>query len=237
MDLRASKPLINFRLQLQGGERVLDAGCGNGSDVVELASHVGPHGRVIGVDISESLIAKAQRAYGTSGLPIEFQLADAQALPFDDDSFDACRTERMLMHVSDAEKALSELVRVTQPGGRLAVCDFDWDTIFIDSPHVEVTRKVVRCFSDAIRHPWIGRQLPRLVRRSGVVDINVDTATIFIGFEVMNLLIGGSLANAQRAGTLQPSEIQMWWEVLEQAARGGNFLCGFTAFIVSGTVG
>jgi ubiquinone/menaquinone biosynthesis C-methylase UbiE len=51
-------------------------------------------------------------------LPVEFVIDDAQALHFEDASFDACRTERMLMHVSDAERAFAEMVRVIRRGGR-----------------------------------------------------------------------------------------------------------------------
>ena len=54
-----------------------------------------------------------------------FEVGDAQALRFADGAFDAVRTERMLMHVPDADRAFAEMVRVLRPGGRLAVFDFE----------------------------------------------------------------------------------------------------------------
>ena len=80
-------------------------------------------------------------------------------LRFATGSFDGCRAERVLMHVPDPIRALSEMLRVTKPGGRVSVFDFDWDTFVIDSPHSDTTRRVVSSFSDSIRNGWIGRQL------------------------------------------------------------------------------
>ena len=54
------------------------------------------------------------------------------------------------------------MVRVTRPGGRIVVFDFDWDTLIIDHPDKETTRTVVLTYSDSIQNGWIGRQLPRL---------------------------------------------------------------------------
>ncbi|MGZ4304736.1 MAG: methyltransferase domain-containing protein [Solirubrobacteraceae bacterium] len=119
---------------------MLDLGCGTGADVIDIARLVGPGGRVVGVDVSEALIAEARRRWDDSGLPIEFRLGDAQQLEFDDDSFDACRTKRMLMHVPDERRALAEMVRVTRRGGRVAAFDFDWDTHIVDSLHKDATR-------------------------------------------------------------------------------------------------
>ncbi|MDA4130553.1 MAG: methyltransferase domain-containing protein, partial [Thaumarchaeota archaeon] len=150
--IRASKPIILEGLQLRRGARVLDAGCGPGSDAFEIARIVGNTGKVVGIDVSEVMINEARKRASNLGLPVEFEVGDAQHLRFEDNSFDACRTERMLMHVPDAEKALSEMIRVTRSAGHLSVFDFDWDTVVVDSPYKETTRKVVHSFSDGIRN-------------------------------------------------------------------------------------
>src|SRR5262249_26305860 len=97
----ASKPIILAGLQLTAAERVLGVGCGVGDDAFDLARVVGSGGRVVGVDISESMINAARDRASVQNLAVEFEMGDAQALHFADETFDACRTERMLMHVPD----------------------------------------------------------------------------------------------------------------------------------------
>ena len=58
------------------------------------------------------MILKARRRAVARGFPAGFEVGDAQAVRFADATFDACRTERMLMHVPDAERAFAEMVRV-----------------------------------------------------------------------------------------------------------------------------
>lgn len=232
-----SKPIILDGLQLSSGSRVLDLGCGMGADVFDIAQRVGSAGSATGVDVSEVMIAQARKRAEGLNLPVSFEVADAQALRFEDATFDACRTERMLMHVPDPELALSEMVRVTKPSGRISVLDFDWDTFVIDSPDKATTRAVVTAFSDGIRNGWIGRALPRLFREKGMGDVGVMGNTVFIDFEFLGLLIGGRLTAAQAAGIVDPSDVSAWWKGLAEADERGNFLAGFTAFIVSGSKG
>ena len=145
-DIVSSKPIILSGLRLTGGERVLDLGCGLGDDTFEIARVVGSRGRAVGVDVSETMILEARRRAASLDLAVEFEVGDAQALRFDDGAFDACRTERMLMHVPDAERAFAEMARVVCRGGRLSVFDFDWETQIVDSPYPETTRLITLLF-------------------------------------------------------------------------------------------
>jgi ubiquinone/menaquinone biosynthesis C-methylase UbiE len=233
--IRAGKSIIIDQLRLSGGEALLDAGCGTGDDAVQLARVVGATGRVAGVDISEVMIAEARRRAAGCELPVEFEVGDAQSLRFEDDTFDACRVERMLMHVPDAQQALSELVRVTRPGGRVVVFDFDWDTVVVDSDHRAVTRRIMRSFSDAIRNDWIGRQLPRRFAEHGLTDVSITPHTVLLHFEFTQLLWGGHLTRAQQAGVVTAAEVAEWWDGLSRAHEQGRFFAGLTAFIVAGT--
>ena len=221
-------------LRLGGGEKVLDLGCGAGEDAFDIAARVGPGGHVTGVDISEFLIAEAIRRSSVRNLSVNFEVGDARSLRFADESFDAVRTERMLMHVPDPVRALGEMTRVVKAGGRMAVQDFDWETQFCDSPHRETTRKIALSFCDGMKNGWIGRCLPRLFREAGMTDVTVSFRTVTISYDFLQLLVGGHVARAASSGVLSENEADLWWTHLARANAAGSFLYGFTAFVVSG---
>lgn len=103
------------------GEQVLDIGCGCGLTTIELARRVGPTGRVVGVDISQPMLAEAERrAAGAGGAAIEFQAGDAQIFSFDDQRFDLVFSRFGVMFFEDPTAAFANLRRALRPGGRLA---------------------------------------------------------------------------------------------------------------------
>ena len=111
---------------LQPGLSLLDVGCGPGTITLDLARHVAP-GAVVGVDTSEAVLDIARTAAEQAGEPaVTFQVADAMALPFDDDTFDVVHAHQVLQHLTDPVAALRELRRVTRPGGVVAVRDADY---------------------------------------------------------------------------------------------------------------
>jgi hypothetical protein len=126
------------------------------------------------------------------------------------------------------------MVRVTRPGGKVVVFDFDWDTVFADSPYKETTRKLVHVFSDGIKHGWIGRSLPRLFHAAGLTEVTcVPHAVRWYG-AFAHRIFDGHLAKAQQAGVLSADELASWWHHLEQAEAAGQFHLGILGFIVSG---
>lgn len=233
--IRQGKSLIRQRLGLRAGDAVLDVGCGPGISLLEMTEVVGPGGRLVGVDASETMIAEARRRAASRGFAATFELGDVQALPFPDGTFEVCHAERLLMHVPDAERTLAEMVRVAQPGGRIGVFDFDWDTTIVDGPDKETTRTIVRTFSDAIRHGWIGRQLPRLFQEQGLVGVTFEAIPVFVPYAFAELLLGGHTTRLQADGVLTPEQARAWWEQLQSANERDVFLLGFTGFIVVGT--
>jgi len=102
------------------GGSALDVATGTGDLAFALRRVVGPRGRVVGVDVTEPMLALArQKSAGLEQAP-EFQRADALDLPFPDASFDAVTIGFGLRNVTDVPRALSEMRRVLKPGGRMA---------------------------------------------------------------------------------------------------------------------
>jgi ubiquinone/menaquinone biosynthesis C-methylase UbiE len=96
LDIQKSKSIILDGLRLREGLSVLDIGCGTGADVTEIARRVGSSGSVTGIDMSEAMIAEAQKRTAGSGLLVAFEVGNAMELRFKSGTFDGCRTERML---------------------------------------------------------------------------------------------------------------------------------------------
>jgi ubiquinone/menaquinone biosynthesis C-methylase UbiE len=232
--IQASKRLMLERMALAPGQAVLEVGCGPGTDVFDLAEIVGPAGRLIGLDASEVMIAQARQRASERQLPITFEIGQVQALPFPDATFDVCRAARLLEHLPDAGQAISEMVRVTRPGGRVVVFDFDWDTLIIDHPDKDTTRTIVRMYSDSIQNGWIGRQLPRLFKEQHLEVLSVDPLQVFLHYALTELSFGSHLAQLQASGTLSPSQARQWWEYLQHADKHGTLLVSFTSFIIVG---
>lgn len=108
------------------GHRVLDIGCGTGTQAIATYGRSQPGGSVVGVDASGKMLAVARRKVGRAGLDIPFHHADAARLPFEDGRFDIV-TITTAMHMVPPDRrslCLREAARVLRPGGRLLVIDY-----------------------------------------------------------------------------------------------------------------
>ena len=110
--------------KINQGEQVLDIGCGAGVDTILAALSVGPKGSVVGVDIVPEMISRAERNLQMMDLDnVDFQNTSGENLPFADDTFDAVISNGVINLIPDKEAALSEIIRVLKPAGRLMVAD------------------------------------------------------------------------------------------------------------------
>ena len=110
--------------ELRPGERVVDVGCGAGIDSLIATKKVGPEGRVIGVDMTPSMLEKARCAAEEAGLAnVEFRQGYAETLPIADGWADVVISNGVLNLMPDKAAALEEMSRVLKPGGRLQIGD------------------------------------------------------------------------------------------------------------------
>jgi demethylmenaquinone methyltransferase/2-methoxy-6-polyprenyl-1,4-benzoquinol methylase len=110
---------------LSPGARVLDVATGTGDLAFALAGAVGPTGEVIAADFSEKMLEFArQKGLARPGVGlVSFSTANALALPFEDDEFDAATVGFGVRNFSDLQLGLGELARVVRPGGRVVILE------------------------------------------------------------------------------------------------------------------
>jgi SAM-dependent methyltransferase len=109
---------------LESGERVVDVGCGAGFDTILAADQVGPHGRVIGVDMTPEMLAKARRTVDELGLDhVEIREGLAEQLPLEDDWADVVISNGVINLCPDKATVFAEIHRVLRPGGTLQFAD------------------------------------------------------------------------------------------------------------------
>jgi len=111
---------------LKAGQKALDLAGGTGDLAMKMSAMVGPAGLVVLSDINGSMLRRGRERLIDHGIAgnVEYVQANAECLPFQDDTFDCITMAFGLRNVTDKDKALRSMYRVLKPGGRLLVLEF-----------------------------------------------------------------------------------------------------------------
>lgn len=196
------------------GERVIDIACGTGA----LALHLAARGvKVTAIDHSPAMIARLCARAAEEGLDIDARAADALALPFEDGIFDASLSAFGIFLFPDNEAGLREAVRVTRPGGTVAIAT--WQGDFGAGPSLLLHGTFRKVFPDRpIRLPSAGAAawgkpdvLARAMVAAGLDHVRVTASTMDWVFASAQSVI----EHAERLFKVFPS-----WAELDEAERG-----------------
>jgi len=223
-------------------KHLLDIGCGPGLDTVALAELVGKQGRVEGVDYDPAMVQAAVSLTRANHFDdrVRHHVGSAIQLPFADNRFDAVRSERLFMHLANAETALAEAVRVTKPGGRVVVVDTDWGSLSTHTGADELERRLVQFRAEEfLANGYSGRRLSGLFSALALQEINIETVALHTtDLNLWQLLTQtDQVADIARTrGVLTEAEFQHWNNALMHSSETGAFFGSVSVVTVSATV-
>lgn len=156
-------------LSLKPGETVVDLGSGAGIDVFLAARAVGPNGRVIGVDMTPAMLAKARANAERSGFTqVEFREGRLEALPVAESSVDAVTSNCVINLVPDKAVVFREIARILKPGGRFAISD-----IVLDAPLPEAVVNDVYAYVGCISGAVLREDYLAMLRQAGFDQVAI----------------------------------------------------------------
>ena len=180
---------------LQEGETVLDLGSGAGFDAFLAAREVGPTGRVIGVDMTDEMLAKARANAQQAGFSnVEFRKGYIEALPVDDASVDVVLSNCVINLVPDKAAVYREVARVLRPGGRMVISD-----VVLNEPLPEVIAADVAALTGCVAGAALRDQYLATIAAAGLADIEIVSDKGF-GAVALTMVPEPMLRQAQAAG-------------------------------------
>jgi ubiquinone/menaquinone biosynthesis C-methylase UbiE len=230
------------KMLLQPHHKVLDIGCGPGTDTIPLARLIGSTGEVVGVDYDEAMVTEAKKRAEQAGVNTWTTHIKADVtldrLKFRDNYFDSSRCERLFQHISNPERALLEMVRVTKRNGWVVVLDTDWGTLSVDTPEIDIERRLARVMAEqVIMNGYSGRHLYALFRKQNLTNITIEMfPTHITNYSLLRqiMLMDRTEKAALEARIITKKELDQWHSTLEQADAAGMCFGGATLVMAVG---
>lgn len=154
---------------IRPGDAVLDLGAGAGNDAFVARAIVGEQGRVIGVDMTPDMIARARQNVASLGYTnVEFRLGEIEALPIERDTVDVVISNCVLNLVPDKAAAFGEVYRVLKPGGHFSISD-----IVSTAPMPESLRNAAALYAGCIGGALVLDEYLAIIRAAGFHNVKV----------------------------------------------------------------
>ncbi len=169
--------------QLEAGMAAIDVATGTGKVAASLADRVGTFGHVLGVDVSDRMVARA-RAEHADRIEMEFLIADALDLPAGDATFDAATIAFGMRNLPDYRRGFEEMLRVVRPGGRVVCLEIARPRSLIGRLGLVWFERIVprlgsligqgrayACLVDSVRGYPTPDEIAAVMRAAGLVDV------------------------------------------------------------------
>jgi arsenite methyltransferase len=240
-DVIAQRAATLQALALQAGEWVVDVGSGPGLLAAEMATQVGPAGQVIGLDLSDSMLALSRQRHAdlATSKCLRFLKADAARLPFADSTFDVAVSTQVYEYVPDVAAALAEAYRVLRPGGRVLILDTDWDSIVWAADDQARMQRLLAAWADRFADPHLPRSLSWQLQAAG---FQVERREVLVLFNPEYDPNTYSLANGQimadfavAQGRMPREEAEAWMRDLQRLGSQGRYFFSLNRYLFLAT--
>ncbi|MDQ4036698.1 MAG: arsenite methyltransferase [Chloroflexota bacterium] len=186
--------------ELREGERVLDLGSGGGIDVLLSAKRVGPAGRAFGLDMTDEMLALAQRnASEARATNVEFLKGHIEAIPLPADSIDVVISNCVVNLAVDKPAVFREIARVLRPGGRIGISDIVAEDELSEDQRAE-RGSYVGCIAGALTFAEFESGL----REAGLADITL-TPTHLVTDGMHSVIVKATKPGSEGAPTSEPA--------------------------------
>jgi arsenite methyltransferase len=187
---------------LKKGQTVLDLGSGGGIDVFLAANKVGDKGKVIGVDITQEMIAKAEENAKRGGYNnVEFRLGEIENLPLEDEEVDVIISNCVINLSTDKRRVFEEAYRVLKPKGKMMISD-----IVTESELPDEIRKSFSAWADCIGGALVKKDYLDAIKQAGFNDIKIVNEKVFLEDDMSEKIRGKIISikvEAKKAGNRQ----------------------------------
>jgi SAM-dependent methyltransferase len=224
------------KLSVKLGEKILDVGCGVGFLSYEIALQTGDSGRVSGIDQNSEMIRHANKRC-ESLRNTEFSEANADNLPFPEESFDAVSCTQVLLYVNDVAQVLSGIRRVLKPAGRIIIVETDWRGVVLNSDYNSITRKIFSAWDAAVPSPNLPVRLGPLLVDNGFCNVDVEPIPIlnteYTPSQFSHGMMNWITKNALKKRVITKEQSQKWLDDLDEKGKSGNYFFCVNRFLFS----
>jgi ubiquinone/menaquinone biosynthesis C-methylase UbiE len=221
----------------KSGEHLLEIGSGSGVVSRLVATNLLPNGKLVGIELSSEIVSLAYKYITKESIKkvLKYKEGNAMDLPFDNNLFDGAFAARLLLHVPEPQKVVSELKRVIKSGGRIILMDWDFGTLAVDHSNRELTRRILNWRTDnKDGNNWSGRQLYRLLKAEKFKDIKIKPIVSLATDENNSLThsLFHAASGALKNKIISKEKHESWMNQLKERLNSGTFFASITYFLV-----
>lgn len=213
---------------------VVDLGCGTGMDAINLANMLGDNVLVVGLDHDNNLIEHAKSS-AANIKNVDFVQGEVYNLSFADNSISGIRMERVVQHLSEAQKMFAEVHRVLIEGKPLVIVETIWNSLTFYSKHVGIEAKICHYLTnEKVNNGWAGNKLTSDLLIEGFKHVELQTfCMVARSKEEANryLFLDKILLEMVEKEQLSTAEMEEFQKTLDQADEAGCFLVSMNLVI------